>query len=115
VKEENQVNEEIPVLLVQREIKGTREKKVIKAIREKLVQLVLWVLKVPKENKAYPVKTEFGVMLDLKAPLAHKVRLEKREIKVIEDLWALKVLLDQEEKMAQLDQLVRQEKMEKSH
>jgi hypothetical protein len=105
VKEENQVNEEIPVLLVQREIKGTREKKVIKAIREKLVQLVLWVLKVPKESKAYPVKTDLLVKLDLKAPWVQKVRVEKKEKKVIEDLWALKVLLDQEEKMAQLDQL----------
>jgi hypothetical protein len=36
--------------------------------------------------------------LDFKVLLAPKVRVEKREIKVIEDLWALKVLLDQEGK-----------------
>jgi hypothetical protein len=38
------------------------------------------------------------VRLDFKVLLAPKVRVEKREIKVIEDLWALKVLLDQEGK-----------------
>jgi hypothetical protein len=71
---------------------------VIKAIKEKLVLLVLWVLKVRKVSRAYPVKTELRVRLDFKVLLAPKVRVEKREIKVIEDLWALKVLLDQEGK-----------------
>jgi hypothetical protein len=69
-----------------------------KAIKEKLVLLVLWVLKVRKVSRAYPVKTELRVRLDFKVPLVPKVRVEKREIKVIEDLWALKVLLDQEGK-----------------
>jgi hypothetical protein len=49
------------------------------------------------------VKREFKVRLDLKGNLVPKVRVEKKEIKVIEDLWALKVLLDQEAKQAQKD------------
>jgi hypothetical protein len=101
-KGENPDNRENRVLLGQ---KATEEKRVIKAIREKLVRLVLWALKVPKGSKAYPVKTELLVKLDLKAPWVQKVRVEKKEKKVIEDLWALKVLLGQEERLAQLDLL----------
>jgi hypothetical protein len=95
--------------LGQRATKETGEKRVIKAIKEKLVLLVLWVLKVRKESKAYPVKMELRVKLDFKVPLAPKVRVEKKEIKVIEDLWALKVLLDREARLVQLDQLEKTE------
>ena len=43
----------------------------------------------------------FKVQLDLKGKLGLKVFKDQKEKKVIEDLWALKVLLDQEAKQAQ--------------
>ena len=110
VKEVPEEKKVIPALRANRDPKATKEIRVIKAIKDKLVQLVLWVLKAPEENRAYPVKTELLVKLDLKAPLVRKVRVEKKEKKVIEDLLALKVLLDQEARLAQLD---KQEKMVK--
>jgi hypothetical protein len=76
-------------------------RKAIRAIKDWLVHKVYKAFKAQKVTKEYPVKMELKVRLDLKAPWDRKVRVEKKEIKVIEDLWALKVLLDQEEKQAQ--------------
>jgi hypothetical protein len=89
-------NGEIPVFREYKEFKEKRVIKAIRAIKDWLVHKVCKAFKVCKEKKDYPVKTELTVKLDLKAPWDCKVRVEKREIKVIEDLWALKVLLDQE-------------------
>jgi hypothetical protein len=85
-------------LKVQKENKEKRVKKAIGAIKDWLVHKVCKAFKACKEKKDYPVKMELMVKLDLKAPWDRKVRVEKKEIKVIEDLWALKVLLDQKVK-----------------